>query len=73
MFAFINDVFVCFVGDDQEIALDRERCDLVCFFAGEDNSGRVRRRVEVNRTRVSGSVTSKGRTESLGTSFIRRD
>ena len=52
MLAVIDDVFICFVSHDNQIAIDSELRNLFCFAAGEYDTRRIRRRIEVKHPRV---------------------
>ena len=47
MFAVVDQIFICFIGDNEQVALLREGCNCLCFVWCEDYAGRVLRRNEL--------------------------
>src|SRR5205085_3931370 len=71
--AFVDEVFVSLVCDDDEVALLREARDLFSLLAREDYARRVLRRVAVDSARPLRRVARERLREAFAPSLFRRD
>ena len=69
MLAFVNEVFVSLVGDDDETSLLREARDCRGLVAREDHTVRILRSVEIDGARARGRVARKYLGEAVPASF----
>ena len=72
MRAVVDEIFVSFIGDDDQIAVLRKLRDRFCFFGSEHNTARVLWRVVVDRFRSLGGVARQCFLKTFFASFVRR-
>ena len=72
MLAFIDDVFISFISNHNQVLLNRKTSNFFNFGSREYHAGRIRRTVEIDRARFFSDVAMEGLAETFAARFFGR-